>query len=119
VKRLILSTGTTLACVLFATFPASSQQYTKYDCELAQRMLRDVAADVEKNYYDPKLHDIDWNAKVQQAKAHIDKTDSLDGARSEIAALLDNLNDSHTTFWPHPGNYKRDYGFDMAMVGDR
>lgn len=118
-KRLIPLDGILLGCLLLFVVPAPSQQYTKYDRELAQRMLGSIAADVEKNYYDPKLHGVDWEAKVQQARANIDKTDSLDGAVSEIAALLDSLNDSHTIFWPPPRSYKHDYGFDMAIVGDR
>ena len=96
-----------------------SQKYTKYDRELAQQMLREVATDVQKNYYDPKLHGVDWDAKVQQAHLGIEKADSLDAAVSEIAALLDSLNDSHTSFVPPPRNYDQDYGFETAMVGDR
>ena len=40
-------------------------------------MLRDVAADVKKYYYDPKLHGIDWDAKLRQAQEKIDKADSM------------------------------------------
>ena len=52
-------------------------------------MLREVAADVRKNYYDPKLHGVEWDAKVQQARLNIEKADSMDSAVSGIAALLD------------------------------
>ncbi len=95
-----------------------SQQYTKSDRESAQAMLRDVAADVKKYYYDVKLHGVDWDARVRQAKESIDKADSLNGAISEIAAALDSLNDSHTFFIPPPRTYDHDYGFKMQMIGE-
>src|SRR5581483_7896106 len=37
---------------------------------------------------------------------------------SEIAALLDALNDSHTIFIPPPRTYVHDYGFKTQIVGD-
>ncbi len=96
-----------------------SQQFTKFERDHAQQMLRDVDADIRKHYYDPKFHGVDWDAKVRQAKEDIDKTDSMDGAVSEIAALLDSLNDSHTAFVVPPRNYTHNYGFKLRMIGDR
>ena len=107
-------------CALFA-FPsvfALPQQYTKADREFAQEMLRNVAADVPKYYFDIKLHGVDWDAKVREAKRNIDTADSLNGGVSEIAALLDTLNDSHTVFYPPPRTTTHDYGFEMEMIGD-
>src|SRR5580765_2812878 len=94
------------------------QQYTKGDRDRAQGMLRDVARDVKKYYYDPKLHGVDWDATVRQAKENIDKAESLNSAVSEIAAALDRLNDSHTFFIPPPRTYVHNYGFTMQMIGD-
>jgi hypothetical protein len=79
-------------------------------------MLRSVAADVQKNYYDPKLHGLDWDAKVQQAKENIAKADTMDSAMAEVAALLDSLNDSHTSFVPPPRNYVHKYGFRLRNI---
>lgn len=98
---------------------SSSQQISKADRNLAQQMLRDVAADVAKYYYDPKLHGVDWDAKVREARENIDKADSMDSAVSEIAALLDTLNDSHTGLVLPPRNYVHRYGFGLKMIGDR
>ena len=83
-----------------------SQQISKADRDLAQQMLRDVAVDITKYYYDLKLHGVDWNAKVRQARENIDKADSMDSAVSEIAALLDSLNDSHTALLLPPRNLR-------------
>jgi carboxyl-terminal processing protease len=96
-----------------------SQQFTKFERDHAQQMLRDVDADIRKHYYDPKFHGLNWDAKVRQAEENIAKTDSMDGAVSEIAALLDSLNDSHTAFVVPPRNYTHDYGFKLRMIGDR
>jgi C-terminal processing protease CtpA/Prc len=95
-----------------------SQEYTSFQREEAQAMLRDVAADVKKHYYDPSFHGIDWDANVQQAKEEVDKAPSLNMALSHIAAALDHLNDSHTFFVPPPRPYLHDYGFQMQMIGD-
>jgi C-terminal processing protease CtpA/Prc len=97
---------------------ARPQRITKNDRQFAEEMLTHVAADVKKYYYDAKLHGVDWDAKVQQAKRNIDTADSLDSAVSEIAALLDSLNDSHTVFYPPPRRTTHDYGFSMEMIGD-
>src|SRR5579864_2073138 len=80
----------------FAPVAGWSQQYTKSDRELAESMLRDADADVQKHYYDSKFHGIDWRARVQEVRKNIETARSMDDAVSEIAALLDSLHDSHT-----------------------
>ncbi len=108
-------------CVWFL-FPSAfprPEQYTKADREFAQEMLNKVAKDIPKYYYDSKLHGVDWDGKVQEAKKNVDAAHSLDRAVSEIAALLDSLNDSHTAFYPPPRSNTYDYGFRMEMIGER
>ena len=112
--------GLVLAIMLLVCVAASSgQQISKSDRDLAQRMLHDVAAGIKKYYYDPQLHGIDWDLKVRRAQENIDKADSMDSAISEIAALLEGLNDSHTALILPPRNYVHKYGFSLRMVGDR
>jgi len=82
-------------------------------------MLRTADADVQKHYYDSKLHGIDWRARVQDAKKNIETARSMDDAVSEIAALLDSLHDSHTFLVLPPRTHVHDYGFQMEMIGDR
>jgi carboxyl-terminal processing protease len=105
--------------IVGCTVTSPSQQISKADRDFTQQMLRNVGADVTKFYYDPKLHGVDWDAKVRQARENIDKADSMDSAVSEIAALLDTLNDSHTAFLLPPRNYVHKYGFTLKMIGDR
>lgn len=118
-KRIIpVATFLSLIVVIFSIF-GWPQQYTKSDRSFAQQMLRDVAGDVKKYYYDAKLHGVDWDARLAEARKNIDSAESLNGAVSEIAALLDSLNDSHTLFSPPPRTYVDDYGYKMQMFGDR
>jgi carboxyl-terminal processing protease len=95
------------------------QEYDAFRRQQAEGMLRDVADDVKRHYYDPRLHGLDWDFKVRETKEKIDKADSLNRALSQIAALLDSLDDSHTFFLPPPRPYVHDYGFQMQMIGDR
>ena len=81
-------------------------------------MLREVSSDVQKYYYDPKFHGVDWEARFHEAEQNIDKTDSMDGGLTEIAAMLDSLNDSHTFLVPPIRNEIHDYGFTIQMIGD-
>src|SRR5215831_3980483 len=113
-RRSILAHAALYLCMIVSGW----SQISKSDRDLAQRMLRDVASDVEKSYYDSHLHGIDWPARVRQAKENVDRADSMDSAVSEIAALLDSLNDSHTRFFPPPRAYSHDYGFSMRMIGE-
>jgi len=95
------------------------QRMSSLDRDRATSMLRMIASDVKKHYYDPKFHGLDWDARVQEAKQKIDDSPSLNAAFSHIAGALDALNDSHTFFLPPRRPYKHDYGFQMMMVGDR
>jgi carboxyl-terminal processing protease len=108
----------TVLC-FFLVQPVWSQQISSFDRDRAQGMLRIVADDVRKHYYDPKLHGVDWDAKVAETKQKIEKAPSLNMALSNIAALLDTLNDSHTFFLPPQHAYWHDYGFQYQMIGSR
>ena len=97
----------------------SQQQISSYDRGVAQDMLRVVADDVQKHYYDPKLHGLDWDAKVAEAKQKIEKADSMNAALFEIAGMLDSLNDPQTLFFPFPLEANRyDYGWQVQMIGE-
>jgi len=106
--------------VLFAlSFAARSQTLTSSDRDLAESMLRDADADVRQHYYDPNLHGVAWQSRVQEARKKIAMAQSASAAVSEVAALLDTLHDSHTLLVLPPRTYIHDYGFQMEMFGDR
>lgn len=108
---------TLIALISVLSAPAFTQIET-LDRERAEALLHDVASDVRKDYYDPKFHGLDWDAKVAETKARIDKSPSWDMAMAEIAALFDALNDSHTTFQPARTPLWADYGWQFQMFGD-
>lgn len=86
--------------------------------EEAKLIAEDVAVDVAKHYYDPTMHGIDWDAQLREAKKKIENATSLNLALANIAAMLDSLNDSHTTFVPRH-SFSLDYGWRIQAIGDR
>lgn len=95
------------------------QKITSLERDRAQGMLQLIANDVRKHYYDPNIHGLNWESVVQASKQKIDQADSFNRAQSEIAALLDSLNDSHTYFLPPQHSYRHDYGWQAQLIGDR
>jgi C-terminal processing protease CtpA/Prc len=80
-------------------------------------ILDGVASDLHKNYYDPKFHGIDLDAKVAETKARLAKATSWEAAMLEIAVLVDDFNDSHTVFVPARPPESVDYGWRFQMIG--
>ena len=78
-----------------------------------------MAGDVRKYYYDPKLHGLDWDTKVEEAKEKISRVDSWNMAILEVAALLETLDDSHTFFAPPQDPMSQEYGWRFQMIGNR
>jgi C-terminal processing protease CtpA/Prc len=81
--------------------------------------LNQISKDVVKHYYDPKLHGVNWDAKVQQTTEKIRLEKSLNMAMAHVAALLDSLNDSHTFLIPPRRPYVLDHGWNVQMIGDK
>jgi C-terminal processing protease CtpA/Prc len=96
-----------------------SQKITKLERGQVLDMLEQISPDIQKHYYDPKLHGVDWQAVVEQARQKIDAADSEPRAVSAIASALISLNDSHTFFLPPAYAAHFDYGWQGQMVGDR
>jgi C-terminal processing protease CtpA/Prc len=98
---------------------ASQHQLSNLDRGRALDILKGVSNDVKKHYYDPKMHGVDFDAKVAEAKAKIEKATSFNMAMSHIAAVLDTLDDSHTFFLPPIHSYRLDYGIQYQIIGNR
>jgi hypothetical protein len=88
----------------------TQQKLSGIEREEAQGMLKNIAGDVRKHYYDPGFHGVDWDAKVQETKNKIDSAPSMNMALSSIAGLMDSLNDSHTFLLPPSRPFRHDYG---------
>jgi carboxyl-terminal processing protease len=117
-QRVVNSAKLFAAALVLVAQGWPQQQISSLDRDRAQEMLKVVADEVRKHYYDPKMHGIDWDAKVAEAKQKIEKTNSMNMALSEIAVVLASLNDSHTFFLPPQHSNRFDYGWEYQMVGE-
>jgi C-terminal processing protease CtpA/Prc len=110
---------TFIATIAIFTPLGWSQHISPLDREEAQAMLLAVTSDVRQSYYDPNLQGMDWDARVRKAKEKIANAPTVEVATSEIAAVLESLNDSHTFFVPPRYSVHMDYGWQFQMLGDR
>ena len=108
-----------LISLFLLALSTSAQEMSNLERSQALDMLQVVANDVRKHYYDPKLHGVQWDATVAKAKQQIAATNSMNMAISYIAAAVDSLNDSHTTFFPPERLHRYYYGWRYQMIGDR
>jgi len=107
---LLVSSGSAFSQAKDMTF----EERTQLDSALEQ-----IWKDVIKHYYDPKLHGVDWDAKVKQTRDKIKDEKSLNMGIAHVAALLDSLNDSHTFLLPPPRPYTLDRGWAVQMIGEK
>jgi C-terminal processing protease CtpA/Prc len=95
-----------------------AQQISQQDRADAREMLRMVAEDVRKNYYDPTLLK-EFENRVTEADAQIRTVPLLGQAFAMVGWALDGLHDSHTLFLP-PGRMQiLRYGWRMQFIGER
>jgi C-terminal processing protease CtpA/Prc len=120
IVRSHISTRAFVAIMFVLAFrPALSQRFTRIDREQAETMLDHVSADIRNHYYDPKLHGIDFDTKVREARERIAQAPSYDAASTYIAGLFEALDDSHTFYIP-PGHFtKEEYGWRFEIIGNR
>lgn len=116
-SRLLRRIAVITMAVGYPLLDAASQNLT-YKREQAERILNEVADIVAKHYYDPKLHGVNWNVKLLEAKTKIENATSRNLAFANIAAMLDSLNDSHTFFAPEH-SFSLDYGWRIQAIGER
>ena len=62
---------------------------------------------------------MNWDEKASEARDKIAKATSYNEAILQVAALLETLNDSHTSFFPPRDPIPQEYGWRFQMVGDR
>ena len=97
---------------------SAQQKMNSLDLGRARQMLRDARDAVKKNYYDPKYHGLDLDARYQQFDARIQAAPGLDEGFRMVAAFLSGLKDSHVFFEPPYRPYRLDYGFRMELIGN-
>lgn len=97
----------------------AQQRLDRLNQERALQMLKDAYDNVRKNYYDPKIHGLDWDTSYRQHQEKIRNAATLGNAFSSVAGLLEALNDSHTFFNPPSRPMRIDYGFRIQIFGDK
>jgi len=102
----------------FAGSLLAQQKMNGSDLDLVRGILRDARDAVKKNYYDPKYHGVDLDARYQQFDERVKNAPSVGEGFRMVAAYLDGLKDSHTFFHPPDRAYRQDYGFRMQLIGD-
>lgn len=81
-------------------------------------MLRDAHDEVKKNYYDPKLHGVDWDARYKQFGDAIPNAQSMGQGFQIVSNFLNGLKDSHTYFMPPDRSNRFDPGYRLRVIGD-
>jgi carboxyl-terminal processing protease len=84
-----------------------------------EEMLRAVRKTIEKNYFDPAFSGVNLDALFQKAENSIQQAQSPGQTFGIIAQALTAFHDSHTFFIPPSRIAHVNYGWRMAMVGDR
>jgi carboxyl-terminal processing protease len=97
---------------------APPQGISANDLYIVRAMLHDAYETVKKNYYDPKFHGLDWDARFKEFDAKLKTAASLNGGVVMVSAFLDGLKDTHTYLSPPARNYRLDYGYRVSMIGD-
>jgi hypothetical protein len=78
----------------------AQQKMDRITEERLRQMLRDAYDNVQKNYYDPKIHGFDWDARYHQFQEKMKRAVTLGQGLTVVAGFLEALNDSHTFFQP-------------------
>lgn len=82
------------------------------------QILDSAHSEVKKNYYDPKLQGVDWDARYQHYKEMVPKAHNLGEGFRVVAAFLSGLKDSHVFFMPPERANHFDSGYRVGLVGN-
>lgn len=99
--------------------PPQSPQITSVQRGQARQMLRTIRDAIRSDYYDPAFHGLDVAEHFGAAEKMIDTVPSMGRAYAIIAQAMIDFGDSHTYFLPPQVPAAYEYGWQMAMVGDR
>ncbi|MCU1283784.1 MAG: peptidase [Acidobacteriales bacterium] len=81
-------------------------------------IAKQVAKELEKNYYDPKMNGMDWPALLNQTRERIEGAKSVGEMITSIFIMVDKLKDSHTFFIPPARATSYKYGFEAKAFGN-
>jgi C-terminal processing protease CtpA/Prc len=104
--------------LLLSALPVFAKDNLSQSRDTMRSILKNVAAETSKNFYDPSLKGIDWKAATDNARQKIDNAKSVNEMEAAIYELLEQLDDSHTFFIPPMSSKETKYGFDAKPYGD-
>jgi carboxyl-terminal processing protease len=110
------------ACALLALPAAAADAPRPMDRILRARMqvlLKGTVEAIEEHYYDPSFKGNDLKALAAQARERIEQAGSYDLALAAIADLFNQLDDTHTHFFPPWQTVQVRYGWGWQMIGDK
>ena len=105
--------------VVLGASPASAQAFRDDDRARGRTMLDLIKKDVLKHYYDPTFHGVDVEARFKAASDRIQAANSNGEVFAIIAQVLVDFKDSHLYFLPPSRSARVEYGWQMAVVGDK
>ena len=105
--------------VVLSTPCATAQEFSKNDRSRGHLMLRNIQDEVRKNYYDPKFHGVDLDARFAAADKKLDEATSNGQVFGIIAQALMDFDDSHLFFMPPPHVNRVEYGWRYQAIGDK
>src|SRR5688572_12078019 len=108
----------TLFTILLLIPTAFGQAMDRIERDRMKEMLTNIKNAVKKNYYDPKYHGIDLDARFQKAEKRLDEVSTTGQAFAVIAQVLIDFNDSHLYFLPPATTVDVQYGFGMTIIGN-
>ena len=108
-----------LCAVAGGVLAAQAPQITAMQRGQARQMLRTIRTAISNEYYDPAFHGIDVAEHFKAAEKKIDTVESIGRAYAVIAQALIDFGDSHTFFLPPEVSSNFEYGWQMAVIGDR
>ncbi len=115
-----------LTCVLLLALAvgagmlsAQAPQITTMQRAQARQMLRTIREAIRNEYYDPAFHGLDVAEHFKAAEKRLETVESQGRAYAVIAQALIDFGDSHTYFLPPGISATFEYGWKMAIVGDR
>ena len=115
----VLILALTIAAGVAVSADLAQNQISAMQLAQARQMLRTVREAVRERYYDPTFGGRDVVAHFKTAEQKLDAAESVGRAYAVIAQALVDFGDSHTYFLPPEIPATFEYGWQMAIVGDR
>jgi len=96
-----------------------AQELSGQERQINKRIISIVKSTLMENYYDPTFHGVDLETKFQEVEKINKQAKSNSEVFVALAALLIDLNDSHTNFIPPSRVNKVSYEWEIKTVGNR